>query len=45
MSIWKAVELLVELYYENKENGMIRDPVAYTLYQVWKMAEFGEKER
>ena len=39
MSIEQAIELIRSKYEENKEHEGIKDPVAYTLYQVWKIAD------
>lgn len=39
MSIEDAVKLLREKYAENKEKRWVRNPVAYTLYEVWKIAD------
>lgn len=35
----KAVELLRKEYEKAKKNPIVRDPLAYALYQVWKMAD------
>lgn len=35
----KAVELLRKEYEKAKNNPIVRDPLAYALYQVWKMAD------
>ena len=39
MSIEDAVKLLRDKYAENKEKRWVRNPVAYTLYEVWKIAD------
>ena len=39
MSIEDAIELLRAKYSENKDKRWIKNPVAYTLYEVWKIAD------
>lgn len=39
MSIEDAVKLLREKYADNKEKRWVRNPLAYTLYEVWKIAD------
>lgn len=39
MSIEDAIELLRKKYDENKDKRWVRNPVAYTLYEVWKIAD------
>lgn len=39
MSIEDAIELIRSKYEDNKEKRWIRDPVAYTLYEVWKITD------
>lgn len=39
MSIEDAVKLLREKYAENKGKRWIKNPVAYTLYEVWKISD------
>lgn len=45
MKIEKAIKLLLDIWIESKDNEMVKDPVAYSLYKVWKMAEGFEKEK
>lgn len=39
MSIEDAIRLLREKCADNKGRRWIRNPVAYTLYEVWKIAD------
>ena len=39
MTIDEAVNLLTVKHLENKVKKWIRDPVAYTLYEVWQIAD------
>ena len=43
------ISLVLSKYDENKEKSWIRDPVAYTLYEVWKIMDskvsYGVSER
>lgn len=41
----KAVELLHKEYGRAKKNPVVRNPVAYALYQTWKAADNCEKGR
>lgn len=42
MTIEDAVKLINEKYVDNKPKRWIHDPVAYTLYEVWKIADSKE---
>lgn len=39
MSLEDAIALIRAKYEENKEKKWINKPVAYTLYEVWKIAD------
>lgn len=39
MTIEDAVNLLTKKHLDNRAKEWIRDPVAYTLYEVWKIAD------
>lgn len=39
MTIEKAIKLLTKEYERAKRLSFVRNPVAYALYQVWKMAD------
>ncbi|MBR4874132.1 MAG: hypothetical protein IKV50_09155 [Clostridia bacterium] len=39
MSIEEAIELIKEKYAKNKNAEYVRNPVAYTLYQVWRISD------
>lgn len=39
LTIEQAIELIRDKYEENKEYRWVHDPVAYTLYEVWKIAD------
>lgn len=39
MTIDEAVNLLTVKHLENKVKKWVRDPVAYTLYEVWRIAD------
>lgn len=42
MTIEDAVKLVNEKYLDNKPKRWIHDPVAYTLYEVWKIVDSKE---
>ena len=42
MTIEDAVKLVNDKYRDNKPKRWIHDPVAYTLYEVWKIADSKE---
>ena len=39
MGIEEAVALIRERYEENAQRSWVYNPVAYTLYEVWKIAD------
>ena len=39
MTIEQAIELLIAEYERAQKLAYVRKPVAYALYQVWKMAD------
>ena len=39
MSIQDAIDLIRSKYEDNREKKWIINPVAYTLYEVWKIAD------
>ena len=39
LTIEQAIQLIRDKYEENKEHKWVRDPVAYTLYEVWKIVD------
>ena len=39
MTLEKAKELLDQVYEKAKELAYVRDPLAYALYKVWKIAD------
>ena len=39
MSIQDAIDLIRSKYEDNREKKWINNPVAYTLYEVWKIAD------
>lgn len=39
MSIEDAIELIRSKYEDNKGKKWVQNPVAYTLYEVWKIAD------
>lgn len=39
MKIEEAITMLREKYAENEKNKWVKNPVAYTLYEVWKAAD------
>lgn len=39
LSIEQAIELIKSKYEDNQAKNWIRDPVAYTLYEVWKIVD------
>lgn len=39
MSIEDAIQLLRDKYEDNKDKKWVHNPVAYTLYEVWKIAD------
>lgn len=39
MSIEQAIELIKAKYEDNRGKSWINNPVAYTLYEVWKIAD------
>ena len=39
MTLQKAVKLLEKEYEKAKNAPFVHDPVAYALYQVWRMAD------
>ena len=39
MSIEDASELIRSKYEDNKDKKWVKNPVAYTLYEVWKIAD------
>ena len=39
MSIEDAIDLIRSKYEDNREKKWINNPVAYTLYEVWKIAD------
>ena len=39
LTIEQAIQLIREKYDENKEYKWVHDPVAYTLYEVWKIVD------
>ena len=39
MSIEDAIQLLRDKYEDNKDKKWVQNPVAYTLYEVWKIAD------
>lgn len=44
MKLEKAIEVLKEKYEQVKENPQINDPVAWSLYRTWRIAD-GEKKK
>ena len=45
MKIETAIKKLIEEHEKAKNNDWVRDPVAYALYHVWRMADSGGKKR
>ena len=43
MKIDDAIDLIRSKYEENKDKGWIIDPVAYTLYEVWRISDSSQK--
>lgn len=41
MTIKTAIEMLEKEYEKAKKLSFVRNPIAYAVYQVWKMAERG----
>ncbi len=39
MTIGDAIMLIIDKYHDNKMKQWVIDPVAYTLYEVWKIVE------
>ena len=39
LTIEEAIKLIRDKYEDNKGFSWVRDPVAYTLYEVWKIAD------
>lgn len=39
MTIGEAITLIVEKYHDNRTKEWVKDPVAYTLYEVWRISE------
>ena len=39
MSLEDAIELIRKKYGDNAQKRWINDPVAYTLYEVWKIVD------
>lgn len=39
MTIGDAVTLIIDKYHDNRTKKWVKDPVAYTLYEVWKISE------
>jgi len=44
MTIDEAAELLIETHEAASASKAIRDPVAWSLYKVWKIADTGERQ-
>lgn len=45
MTIAKAIMMLIDEHDKAQKNDWVRDPVAYALYQVWKKADTGYRQR
>lgn len=45
MSFEKAIKILITYMGEARRNNMIKKPLAWALYQTWKVVEVKEKER
>lgn len=45
MKIEKAIKKLMEEYEKARNAEFVRDPVAYALYQVWKLADADDKPK
>ena len=39
MTLIKAINMLMEEFEKAAKKDLVRDPVAYALYQVWKKAD------
>jgi len=39
MSIEEAIKLIRSKYEDNKDKKWVQNPVAYTLYEVWKIVD------
>ena len=39
LTIEQAIELIRDKYDDNKDKKWVHDPVAYTLYEVWKITD------
>ena len=39
MSVEDAIELIRSKYEDNKAKKWVQNPVAYTLYEVWRIAD------
>ena len=45
MRIEKALSLVKKEYEKSKDLEFVRDPVAYSLYKVWKLADADKRKR
>ena len=45
MSFEKAIKILIAKLGEARRNNTIRKPIAWALYETWKIADEKEKER
>lgn len=44
MQLIKAIEILKQKYDQAKDNPQINDPVAWTLYRTWQIADRDRKK-
>ncbi len=44
MTLEKAIDLLKSHYAKAKELSFVKNPTAYALYTVWKIADLEDKE-